>query len=115
MGSSGGGGSSKPSGTAPPPPANKIIPQGGTAPLQHQWINFLGDTNVPSRGLTPEMLSSIMATQNVPPPIAPQASNPMAPAAAPRDQLAQAMSAGPGGGRLGGRGAASNGNGWGGH
>jgi hypothetical protein len=120
MGSSGGSSDFKPSGTAPPPPANKITPQGQSTPYHPQFINFLGDTNVPSRGLTPEMLNAIMATQNAPPPGPPPA-NPGAPAPAPaasnRDKLARMMGrgAGEGGASHSGAGSGGNGGGWGGH
>jgi hypothetical protein len=71
-----------------------IIPQGGSAPLKTNFINFLGDPNTPSTGLTPEMLAAIMATQNPqqqgPPPAAAAAVEP--PAAAARNRLADAMS-----------------------
>jgi len=43
----------------------------GTAtPYQPNFINFLGDPNTPSTGLTPQMLQQIMAS-NGPPPGAP--------------------------------------------
>jgi hypothetical protein len=118
MGSSGGGGSFKQP-TIPAPPAGSITPQGQSTPYHPNFISFLGDTNVPSRGLTPEMLQAIMATQN-PQPRPPPIANPgaPAPAAAPnRDKLAREMVfSGRGEGGGGGRGAGSGGNGggWGG-
>lgn len=120
MGSSGGSSDFKPSGTAPPPPADKIIPQGQSTPYHPQFINFLGDTNVPSRGLTPEMLSAIMATQSAPPPSAPStttAASPIAPVASNRDRLAQVMRGGGerGGGDHSGAGGGRGNGGWGGH
>jgi len=118
MGSSGGSSDSKPAGQGPPPPAGSILPQGTSAPHNPSWINFLGDTNTPSRGLTPEMLEAIMASARPPPPGAPPAAAAALPPppSKPRDQLAQLFSGrGEGGG--GGRGAGSGGNGggWGGH
>lgn len=118
MGSSGSSDFTQP--TSPSPPAGSINPMGTAAAPNHQWINFLGDTNTPSTGLTPEMLSAIMATQNpapgpAPPPAA--AAAPAAPVKRGRDQLAGAMSRGGGEGGAGSRGAGSGGNGggWGGH
>lgn len=127
MGSSGGNSDFEPEGTAPPPPAGMVSPQGQSTPYTPHFINFLGDTNVPSTGLTPEMLQAIMATQN-PQPRAPPPVNPGAPvAAAPgggshgmggRDQLAYSMMRGGGergGGNHSGAGGGRGGNGWGGH
>jgi hypothetical protein len=47
------------------------MPQGQSMPYQPNWISFLGDTNVPSTGLTPDMLARINASNG--PPAAPAA------------------------------------------
>jgi hypothetical protein len=57
MGSSGGGSYKQPN--IPAPPSDMIAGPGQTSPFNPQWVNFLGDTNTPSTGLTPEMLSQI--------------------------------------------------------
>jgi hypothetical protein len=82
MGSSGGG-SFKPGGTQPTPPGT--VGYGQTSPFTPSYINFLGDTNVPSTGLTPEMLAQIDATNG-----APQMPPPAA-AGADRNMLAEIM------------------------
>ncbi|HEV8164954.1 MAG TPA: hypothetical protein VGR74_11005 [Actinomycetota bacterium] len=123
MGSSGGSSDFEEPPRGPNPPAGSIIPQGGSAPLKSNFINFLGDTNTPSTGLTPEMLDAIMATQSPSPgpPGMGMGGPPAAAAAAPppasREKLAQVMSGRGEGGSRGGRGAGSGGNsgGWGGH
>ena len=43
----------------PAPPAGMVAGPGQTAPFQPSYVNFLGDTNVPSTGLTPSMLQQI--------------------------------------------------------
>lgn len=55
MGSSSGG-NYKP-GNVPVPP--NVADYGSSTPFTPQWVNFLGDTNVPSTGLTPAMLKQI--------------------------------------------------------
>jgi hypothetical protein len=113
MGSSGGSSDYTPP-TIPTPP--NVAPYGSSVPFKPDFINFLGDTNKPSTGLTPDMLAAIDAMyQNRPSigiPAAPQQAAP--PAAKPkRDQLAQAMRGGEG--SAGGRGGSAGGGGWGGH
>lgn len=78
MGSSSGDDYSTPP-QQPAPPGNLIQPPGSSVPYQPHYINFLGDTNVPSTGLTPQMLGAINA-MNGP---APGAVAPAAAAAAP--------------------------------
>lgn len=70
MGSSGGSSDYEAPPQGPAPPANMIAPQGQSAPFSPHFINFLGDTNQPSTGLTPDMLAQISAA-NGPPPSAP--------------------------------------------
>lgn len=70
MGSSGGG-SDRPPNT-PAPPAGQISAPGQTAPFAPRYVNFLGDTNTPSTGLTPDMLAQINAQAAAPPPPPPQ-------------------------------------------
>lgn len=94
MASSSGGDFSEPP-RGPNPPAGMIAGQGQSTPFKPNFINFLGDTNVPSRGLTPDMLAAINAT-NGPPPgsMPPQAAGAAAAGAAPVDKramLARAM------------------------
>jgi len=56
MGSSGGSSNfSRPSTPTPP----NVAPFGQTSGFQPNWVNFLGDTNQPSTGLTPDMLQQI--------------------------------------------------------
>lgn len=57
MGSSGGGSYKQPN--IPKPPSDMIAGPGQTSPFNPSWINFLGDTNIPSTGLTPDMLQQI--------------------------------------------------------
>lgn len=70
MGSSSGGDYAEPP-KGPGPPPSMIAGLGQSTPLQPHFINFLGDTNVPSRGLTPDMLSAIDAMNGpaTPPPM----------------------------------------------
>ena len=44
-----------------PTPPNGVQPFGSSVPYQPHYINFLGDTNRPSTGLTPAMLAEINA------------------------------------------------------
>ncbi|HTM20461.1 MAG TPA: hypothetical protein VL172_08140, partial [Kofleriaceae bacterium] len=67
MGSSGGGGDYT-APDRPAPPANLIQPQGSNVPFVPHYINFLGDTNTPSTGLTPDMLAQIDAMNGPPGP-----------------------------------------------
>lgn len=67
MGSSGGGDYEEPP-QGPAPPASMIAPQGQSAPFSPHFINFLGDTNQPSTGLTPDMLAQIGAMNGPPKP-----------------------------------------------
>jgi hypothetical protein len=62
MGSSSSGGDFKEPPRGPAPPASSIAPQGQSTPFTPHFINFLGDTNTPSRGLSPAMLAAIDAT-----------------------------------------------------
>lgn len=64
MGSSGGSTPKAPKMT--PPPSGMISDYGSTAPFNPSYINFLGDTNVPSTGLTPDMLAQIDAMNGAP-------------------------------------------------
>src|SRR5688572_33126145 len=64
MGSSGNTNYKQPK--TPAPPADMIAGQGQTAGFKPSYINFLGDTNVPSTGLTPEMIAQIDATNGAP-------------------------------------------------
>jgi hypothetical protein len=66
MGSSSGSSDFEPENTAPPPPASMISPQGQSTQYQPHFINFLGDTNTPSTGLTPDMLAAINASNGPP-------------------------------------------------
>jgi hypothetical protein len=66
MGSSGNTNYKQPK--TPAPPADMIAGQGQTAGFTPSFINFLGDTNVPSTGLTPEMIAQIDATNGAPRP-----------------------------------------------
>jgi len=78
----------------PGPPAGMISPQGQSAPFNPHFINFLGDTNVPSTGLTPEMLAAIDASNGPtsgPPQTGMGGGPPMAPPVDKRAQLAKAM------------------------
>jgi hypothetical protein len=97
---------------------------GGSTPLQSHFINFLGDTNVPSRGLTPEMLSAIDATNGPATPPAAGGGNYDSQIADLRNQLAAMQAAKKpkqdpiyrgGEGSAGGRGGSAGGGGWGGH
>lgn len=60
MGSSGSTNYKQPK--TPAPPSDMIAGAGQTAGFKPSYINFLGDTNVPSTGLTPEMIAAIDAT-----------------------------------------------------
>lgn len=62
--SPGGGGGSPPQTQTP---GGTIMPQGQSMPYQPNWISFLGDTNTPSTGLTPDMLARINASNGPPP------------------------------------------------
>lgn len=64
MGSSGGSSPKAPKMT--PPPEGMIAPHGSTSDFRPSYVNFLGDTNVPSTGLTPEMLAQIDAMSGPP-------------------------------------------------
>lgn len=100
---------------------------GQSTPFQPHYISFLGDTNVPSRGLTPDMLSQIDAMNGParPPPTA--GGNYDSQIADLRNQLAAMQAAknkpqpiyGRGGGEGGaghtGAGSGGNSGGWGGH
>jgi hypothetical protein len=122
MGSSGSSDFQEPP-RGPNPPAGSIIPQGGSAPLNTHFINFLGDTNTPSTGLTPDMLQQIMASQSPQGPPPGMGGGPPAAAVAPpapnrRGMLADAMmrrGGGEGGAGHSGAGSGGNGGGWGGH
>jgi len=124
MGSSGGGGDYT-APDRPAPPANLIQPQGSNVPFVPHYINFLGDTNTPSTGLTPDMLAQIDA-MNGPPGPPPSANGAYDSQIADlRNQLAamQAAQKKPqqqpiyrgGEGSAGGRGGSAGGGGWGGH
>jgi hypothetical protein len=63
----------------PAPPGNMIQPAGSSVPYQPSYINFLGDTNVPSTGLTPQMLAQIAATNGPPVPPGGRTGGPMPP------------------------------------
>jgi hypothetical protein len=128
MGSSGGGGDYT-APDRPAPPANLIQPQGSNVPFVPHYINFLGDTNTPSTGLTPEMLAAIDATNGPPAPVAPAGGAYDSQIADLRSQLAAMQAAqkkpqqqpiwGRGGGEGGaghtGAGSGGNSGGWGGH
>lgn len=96
MGSSSGDDYSTPP-QQPAPPANLISPMGTSTPYQPNFINFLGNTNTPSTGLTPQMLAQIAATNGPPPGPPPPMGGGMptqTPAAAgpdPRQRLAEAF------------------------
>ena len=42
-----------------PTPAGNLVPYGQVSSFNPSYVSFLGDTNVPSTGLTPGMLSQI--------------------------------------------------------
>lgn len=56
MGSSGGNGDYRQPSIPTPP---NVAEYGTSVPFEPSYMNFLGDTNVPSTGLTPEMLAAI--------------------------------------------------------
>lgn len=117
MGSSGGGDYEAPD--IPAPPGNLIVPQGSNVPYTPHFINFLGDTNVPSTGLSPDMLAQIDAMYSSPPPPPMiQQQQAAAPPAAKNDRnkLAEAMRGGGerGGGDHSGAGGGRGNGGWGG-
>lgn len=124
MGSSSGGDYSEPP-RGPGPPSNMIAGLGGSTPLQSHFINFLGDTNVPSKGLTPEMLAAVDAMNGPATPPGPMGGNYDSQITDLRNQLAamQAAQSKPkqqpiyrgGEGSAGGRGGSAGGGGWGGH
>lgn len=64
MGSSGSTNYKQP--TIPRPP--NVAEPGSSVPFQPNFINFLGDTNQPSTGLTPGMLQQIDSMSYAPPP-----------------------------------------------
>lgn len=114
MGSSGGSSDYAPP-TIPTPP--NVAPYGSSVPFKPNFISFLGDTNVPSTGLTPDMLAAIDQMYQDRPSIGVQPPPPMAAAAPPppkedRNKLAEAMRGG--NGSAGGRGGSAGGGGWGG-
>lgn len=125
MGSSSGGDYSEPP-RGPGPPPSMIAGLGGSTPLRSHFINFLGDTNVPSTGLTPDMLSQIDALNGPATPPAPMGGNYDSQIADLRNQLAAMQAAkdkpkpmyGRGGGEGGashtGAGSGGNSGGWGG-
>src|SRR5688572_3860701 len=57
MGSSSGGGYKQPN--IPAPASDMIAGPGQTSPINPSGVNFLGDTNIPSTGLTPDMPQTI--------------------------------------------------------
>lgn len=67
----------------PAPPGNLISPMGQATPYQPNFIDFLGNTNTPSTGLTPAMLAQIAATNGPPPGAMP----PQTPQAPPQQQI----------------------------
>lgn len=75
MGSSGGTQSFRQPSTPAPPPGMVAGP-GQTAPFNPSYVNFLGDTNVPSTGLTPGMLQQIDSGSYMPQPAAPSTGMP---------------------------------------
>lgn len=116
--------------SSPSPPAGMIAPQGQSAPFSPQWINFLGDTNTPSTGLTPQMLAQINASNGSGQPPAQQGRvggadiqqmndlrNQLAAvqAAQARTRQGQQPMVYHGEGSAGGRGGSAGGGGWGGH
>lgn len=127
MGSSGGSSDFEPANTAPPPPASMISPQGQSSQYQPHFVNFLGDTNTPSTGLTPDMLAQIAASNGPPMQQGPPGGGVDQQIAELRNQLAAMQMPKPaapkptfvggmgGGGSAGGRGGSSGGGGWGGH
>lgn len=125
MGSSGGGDYGPPP-RGPAPPANLISPQGSSVPYTPHFINFLGDTNTPATGLTPDMLTAINAMNGPATPPAAAGGGYDSQIADLRNQLAAMQAAQQqkpkpppiyrgGEGSAGGRGGSAGGGGWGGH